>query len=152
MLFPKKTKYRKLFKGRVKGDTSRGALLNYGYGSVISGISGCYGLKAMTPGRVTAREIESARKAIMKRIKRVGRFWIRVFPDVPVTSKPAEVRMGSGKGDVDRWVCRVHPGRVLFEMDGVKLEDAREAFALAASKLSVNTKFVSVLDSGMLVG
>lgn len=151
MLFPKKTKYRKAFKGKIHGDTARGETLSYGTGSVISGISGCYGLKALTPGRVTAREIEAARKAVMKRVKRTGRFWIRVFPDVPVTSKPAEVRMGSGKGDVDRWICRINPGRVLFEMDGVKLQDAQDALALAASKLSVRTKFVQVLSSGMLV-
>jgi large subunit ribosomal protein L16 len=115
-------------------------------------MGGCFGLKATTPGRVTSREIEAARKAVMRSVRRTGKFWIRIFPDVPVSSKPAEVRMGKGKGSVDYWACRVDSGRMIFEMNGVDLEVARKAFALAAAKLSVRTKFVQALDSGMLVG
>lgn len=136
MLSPKKTKFRKAFKGRIHGDTSGGSKLNFG----------SFGLKALTPERITARQIESARRAMTRHIKRSGRIWIRIFPDVPVSSKPAEVRMGSGKGSVEFWACRVHPGRVLFEMDGVPEEVAREAMSLAAAKLPLQTKFVKRID------
>ena len=136
MLSPKKTKFRKAFKGRIHGVTSGGASLNFG----------SYGLKALTPERITARQIESARRAMTRHIKRSGRVWIRIFPDVPVSSKPAEVRMGSGKGNVEYWACRVHPGRILFEMDGVPEDVAREAMSLAAAKLPLQTKFVKRLD------
>lgn len=135
MLSPKKTKYRKAFKGRIHGNAKGGYTLNFG---------SC-GLKALEPERVTARQIEAARRAISRHVKRVGRLWIRVFPDVPVTKKPAEVRMGSGKGSVELWVARVQPGRILFEIDGVPLDIAREAMQLAAAKLPVKTKFVSRL-------
>ena len=113
-----------------------GATLNFG----------SFGLKALTPERITARQIESARRAMTRHIKRSGRVWIRIFPDVPVSSKPAEVRMGSGKGSVEFWACRIHPGRILFEMDGVTEEVAREAMSLAAAKLPLQTKFVKRLD------
>jgi large subunit ribosomal protein L16 len=136
MLSPKKTKFRKAFKGRIHGVATSGAALNFG----------AYGLKALTPERITARQIESARRAMTRHIKRSGRVWIRIFPDVPVSSKPAEVRMGSGKGSVEYWACRVHPGRILFEMDGVTEEVAREAMSLAAAKLPLQTKFVKRLD------
>lgn len=136
MLSPKKTKFRKAFKGRIHGVATSGASLNFG----------SYGLKALTPERITARQIESARRAMTRHIKRTGRVWIRIFPDVPVSSKPAEVRMGSGKGSVEFWACRVHPGRILFEMDGVPEEVAREAMSLAAAKLPLQTKFVKRLD------
>lgn len=136
MLSPKKTKFRKAFKGRIHGITTAGATLNFG----------SYGLKALTPERITARQIESARRAMTRHIKRSGRVWIRIFPDVPVSSKPAEVRMGSGKGSVEFWACRVHPGRILFEMDGVPEDVAREAMSLAAAKLPLQTKFVKRLD------
>src|ERR671910_260807 len=132
MLQPKKTKYRKQFKGRIHGNAKGGFTLNFG----------SYGLKSVEPERVTARQIEAARRAITRQMKRQGRVWIRVFPDVPVTSKPAEVRMGSGKGAVDFWACRVKPGRVMFEIDGVSEETAREALRLGAAKLSVRTRFV----------
>lgn len=136
MLSPKKTKFRKAFKGRIHGVATSGATLNFG----------SFGLKALTPERITARQIESARRAMTRHIKRSGRVWIRIFPDVPVSSKPAEVRMGSGKGSVEFWACRVHPGRILFEMDGVPEEVAREAMSLAAAKLPLQTKFVKRLD------
>ena len=132
MLQPKKHKFRKAFKGRIKGDAKGGTDLNFG----------SYGLKALEPERVTARQIEAARRAITRHMKRAGRVWIRVFPDVPVSKKPLEVRMGSGKGNVEYYVARVQPGKVLFEMEGVTEEIAREAFRLAASKLSVDTLFV----------
>ncbi|MBH1989578.1 MAG: 50S ribosomal protein L16 [Alphaproteobacteria bacterium] len=136
MLSPKKTKFRKAFKGRIHGVATSGATLNFG----------SFGLKALTPERITARQIESARRAMTRHIKRSGRVWIRIFPDVPVSSKPAEVRMGSGKGSVEFWACRIHPGRILFEMDGVPEEVAREAMSLAAAKLPLLTKFVKRLD------
>ncbi len=133
MLSPKRTKYRKQHKGRVKGMAKGGTDINFG----------SYGLKATTPGRVTARQIEAARRAITRHIKRAGRVWIRVFPDVPVSQKPAEVRMGKGKGSPEYWMCRVKPGRVMFELDGVEHDIARRAFELAASKLPVQTRFVT---------
>ena len=132
MLSPKRTKFRKAHKGRIHGDAKGGTTLNFG----------AYGLKAMEPARVTARQIEAARRAITRHMKRVGKVWIRVFPDVPVSRKPAEVRMGSGKGTPEYWVCRVHPGRIMFEMDGVPKQLAHEAFALAAAKLPIKTRFV----------
>ena len=133
MLSPKKTKYRKQFKGRIKGNTKGGYELNFG----------AYGLKALEPERVTSRQIEAARRSVSRYVKRVGRLWIRIFPDVPVTKKPAEVRMGSGKGSVEYWVCRVKPGRILFEIEGVDEKTAREAFERAAAKLPIKTKFVA---------
>ncbi len=136
MLSPKKTKFRKAFKGRIHGIAKSGATLNFG----------TFGLKALTPERITARQIESARRAMTRHIKRSGRVWIRIFPDVPVSSKPAEVRMGSGKGSVEFWAARIHPGRILFEMDGVTEEVAREAMNLAAAKLPLLTNFVKRLD------
>jgi len=136
MLSPKKTKFRKAFKGRIHGVATSGATLNFG----------SFGLKALTPERITARQIESARRAMTRHIKRSGRVWIRIFPDLPVSTKPAEVRMGSGKGSVEFWACRVHPGRILFEMDGVDEGVAREAMSLAAAKLPLQTKFVKRLD------
>src|ERR1051325_4127151 len=132
MLSPKRTKYRKQFKGRIHGVAKGGTTLNFG----------AFGLKATEPGRVNARQIEAARRAITRHIKRVGRVWIRIFPDVPVSQKPAEVRMGSGKGSPEFWVCRVKPGRIMFELDGVAPTIAREAFALAAAKLPIETRFV----------
>jgi large subunit ribosomal protein L16 len=135
MQVPKRTKYRKAFKGRIKGLTSGGASLNFG----------AYGLKALEPERLTARQIEAARRAISRAMKRLGRLWIRVFTDLPVTKKPAEVRMGSGKGSPEYWAVRVHPGRILFELDGVSEAVAREAFSLAAAKLPIKTKFVTRL-------
>jgi large subunit ribosomal protein L16 len=133
MLQPKRTKYRKAHKGRIHGAAKGGTDVNFGE----------YGLKAMEPERVTARQIESARRAMTRYIARGGRVWVRVFPDVPVSKKPAEVRMGSGKGAPEVWVCRVKPGRIMYEMGGVSEEIAREAFRLAAMKLPVKTKFVS---------
>jgi large subunit ribosomal protein L16 len=138
MLSPKRTKYRKAFKGRIHGNAKGGTTLNFG----------AYGLKAVEPCRVTARQIEAARRAITRHIKRQGRVWIRVFPDVPVSSKPAEVRMGSGKGSPEFWVARVKPGRVMFELDGVPSDVAREAFALAAAKLPLDTRFIVRLGEG----
>ena len=132
MLQPKRTKFRKQFKGRIHGNAKGGTNLDFGG----------FGLKAMEPNRVTAREIEAARRAITRAMKRAGRVWIRVFPDVPVTSKPTEVRMGKGKGTPEYWVCRVKPGRVIFEVDGIPLALAREALALAAAKLPVKTRFI----------
>jgi large subunit ribosomal protein L16 len=132
MLSPKRTKYRKAHKGRIHGLAKGGTTLNFG----------AFGLKATEPGRVNARQIEAARRAITRHIKRVGRIWIRVFPDVPVSQKPAEVRMGSGKGSPEFWVARIKPGRIMFELDGVTPQVAREAFDLAAAKLSISTRFV----------
>ena len=133
MLQPKRTKYRKAFKGRISGAAKGGFNLDFG----------SYGLKAMEPDRLTARQIEAARRAITRHMKRAGRVWIRVFPDVPVSKKPAEVRMGSGKGAPEFWAARVKPGRVLFELDGVPITVAREALALAAAKLPIKTRFVA---------
>ena len=132
MLQPKRTKFRKQFKGRIHGVAKGGTNLDFG----------AFGLKALEPNRVTAREIEAARRAITRAMKRAGRVWIRVFPDVPVTSKPTEVRMGKGKGAVDYWAARVKPGRIMFEIDGVSEEIAREALRLGAAKLSVRTRFI----------
>src|ERR671929_819647 len=133
MLQPKKTKFRKQFKGRIHGSAKGGTDLNFGQ----------FGLKAVDPERVTARQIEAARRAITRAMKRQGRVWIRVFPDVPVSKKPAEVRMGSGKGAPEFWAARVKPGRVLFELDGVPVTVAKEALALAAAKLPIKTRFVA---------
>jgi large subunit ribosomal protein L16 len=133
MLQPKRTKYRKAHKGRIHGLAKGGTTLNFG----------AFGLKATEPGRINARQIEAARRAITRHIKRVGRVWIRVFPDVPVSTKPAEVRMGSGKGSPEFWVARVKPGRIMFELDGVPPTVAKEAFTLAAAKLSIATRFVT---------
>lgn len=138
MMQPKKTKFRKAHKGRIHGNAKGGFTLNFGE----------YGLKALEPERITARQIEAARRAISRHVKRVGRLWIRIFPDVPVTRKPAEVRMGSGKGSVEFWVCRVKPGRVMFEIDGVPEAVAREAFERAAAKLPIKTKFVARIGEG----
>ncbi len=132
MLAPKKFKHRKQFKGRIHGNAKGGSTLAYG----------AYGLKALTPERVTARQIEAARRAITRHLKRQGKVWIRIFPDVPVTKKPLEVRQGKGKGGVEFWAARVKPGRIMFEVDGVPLAIAREAMDLAAMKLPVKTKFV----------
>ena len=132
MLQPKRTKYRKQFKGRIHGVAKGGTNLDFG----------AFGLKAMEPERVSARQIEAARRAITREMKRAGRVWIRIFPDVPVTAKPTEVRMGKGKGAVELWACRVKPGRVMFEIDGVDEETAREALRLGAAKLPIKTRFV----------
>ena len=132
MLQPKRTKFRKQFKGRIHGVAKGGTDLNFGG----------YGLKAMEPERVTARQIEAARRAITRAMKRAGRVWIRVFPDVPVTAKPTEVRMGKGKGAPEYWASRVKPGRIMFEVDGVDEETAREALRLGAAKLPIKTRFV----------
>lgn len=129
---PKKTKFKKLHKGRIHGEAKGGFELAFG----------SYGLKAMTPERITSRQIEAARRAITRRMRRLGRLWIRIFPDVPVTTKPLGVRMGKGKGGVEYWVARVKPGRIMFEMDGVKPEVATDALTLAAAKLPVKTKIV----------
>src|ERR1700744_3900708 len=133
MLSPKRTKFRKQFKGRIHGVAKGGTTLNFGE----------YGLKALEPERITAREIEAARRAITRQMKRAGRVWIRVFPDVPVSKKPAEVRMGSGKGAPEYWVAKIKPGRILFEIDGGDHETAKEALRLGASKLSIHTKFIA---------
>lgn len=135
MLSPKRTKYRKQHKGRIHGLSKAGFSLNFG----------TYGLKALEPERITARQIESARRAITRAMRRTGRVWIRIFPDVPVSTKPAEVRMGSGKGSPEFWVARVAPGRIIFEVDGVEEEVARQAFLLAAAKLPIKTRFVQRL-------
>lgn len=135
MLSPKRTKFRKAHKGRIHGLAKGGTDLNFG----------AFGMKATEPGRVTARQIEAARRAISRHIRRVGRVWIRIFPDVPVSTKPAEVRMGSGKGTPEFWVCRVKPGRIMFELDGVPAATAREAFELAAAKLPISARFVQRL-------
>ncbi|MTI10643.1 50S ribosomal protein L16 [Curvivirga aplysinae] len=133
MLSPKRTKFRKAHKGRIHGNAKGGSSLNFGG----------FGLKALEPGRITARQIEAARRAMTRHIKRQGNVWIRIFPDVPVSSKPAEVRMGKGKGSTDYWACRVKPGRIMFEMDGVEGETARRAFELAAAKLPIKCKIVT---------
>jgi large subunit ribosomal protein L16 len=133
MLQPTKTKFRKAHKGRIHGVATSGASLSFGE----------YGLKALEPDRVTARQIEAARRAMTRHMKRSGRVWIRVFPDVPVSKKPLEVRMGSGKGTPELWVARVKPGRILFEIDGVPVQLAKEALALAAAKLPIKTRFVA---------
>ncbi len=132
MLQPKRTKFRKQHKGRIKGEAKGGTDLTFG----------SYGLKAVTPERVTARQIEAARRAMTRHMKRQGRVWIRIFPDVPVTSKPTEVRMGKGKGSVDFWAARVKPGRVMFEIDGVAESVAKEALRLAAMKLPIKSRIV----------
>ncbi len=133
---PKRTKFRKAFKGRISGQAKGGTSLAFGE----------FGLKALEPERVTARQIEATRRAITREMKRQGKVWIRVFPDVPVTAKPIEVRMGKGKGAVDRWVARVAPGRILFEIDGVPEETARLALALGAAKLPIKTKVVKRIE------
>jgi large subunit ribosomal protein L16 len=133
MLQPKRTKFRKQHKGRIHGTATSGAVLNFG----------AFGLKALEPERVTARQIEAARRAITRHMKRAGRVWIRLFPDVPVSKKPTEVRMGKGKGTPEFWACRVKPGRIMFEVDGVSPEVAREALRLGAAKLPVRTRFVT---------
>jgi large subunit ribosomal protein L16 len=139
MMSPKRTKFRKAHKGRIKGDSKGGTALNFGQ----------FGLKAMEPERITARQIESARRAITRAMKRAGRVWIRIFPDLPVSLKPQEVRMGSGKGSPEFWVARVAPGRIMFEIDGVPAELAREALSLGAAKLPIRTKFITRLgDAG----
>ena len=138
MLQPTRTKYRKAHKSRIHGAAKGGFSLNFG----------AFGLKAVEPGRVTARQLEAARRAVTRHLKRVGRVWIRVFPDVPISRKPAEVRMGSGKGNPEYWVCRVHPGRVMFEIDGVPRALAIEAFDLASAKLPIKTRFVARLGEG----
>ena len=135
MLSPKRTKFRKAHKGRIHGHAKGGTKLNFG----------SYGLKAMSPSRLTARQIESARRSITRHMKRAGRVWIRIFPDLPVSSKPAEVRQGKGKGSPEFWACRVKPGRIMFEVDGVTREVARRAFTLAAAKLPLQTRFVARL-------
>lgn len=135
MLSPKRTKYRKQHKGRVRGQAKGGTELNFG----------AYGLKAVSTGRLTARQIEAARRALTRHMKRAGRVWIRIFPDVPVSTKPAEVRMGGGKGAPEFWISRVKPGRIMFEVDGVPADVAREAMRLAAAKLPCETRFVARL-------
>ena len=137
MLQPKRTKYRKAHKGRVHGNAKGGYSLNFG----------AFGLKAVEP-RMTARQIEAARRTITRHLKRVGRVWIRIFPDVPVSKKPAEVRMGSGKGTPEYWICRIKPGRILFEIDGVSRAIAQEAFELAGAKLPIKTKVIARLGEG----
>jgi large subunit ribosomal protein L16 len=132
MLQPSRTKFRKQHKGRIKGVATSGATLSFGQ----------FGLKAMEPDRLTARQIEAARRALTRHMKRAGRVWIRVFPDVPVSKKPLEVRMGSGKGAPEYWVVRIKPGRILFEIDGVATTIAKEALTLAAAKLPIKTRFV----------
>ena len=132
MLQPTRTKFRKAHKGRIKGLATSGNALAFGQ----------FGLKAMEPERLTARQLEAARRALTRHMKRAGQVWIRVFPDVPVSKKPLEVRMGSGKGAPEYWVARVHPGRIMFEIDGVAEETARQALALAAAKLPIKTRFV----------
>jgi large subunit ribosomal protein L16 len=132
MLQPKRTKFRKAFKGRVRGPAKAGFELNFGQ----------FGLKALEPERITARQIEAARRALTRHMRRAGRVWIRIFPDVPVSKKPTEVRMGKGKGAPEYWVCRVAPGRIMFELDGVGAELAQEPLRLAAAKLPVKTRFV----------
>ena len=136
MLQPKRTKFRKTFKGKIRGNAKGGFTLNFG----------SYGLKALEPERVTARQIEATRRAVTRYMKRQGKVWIRVFPDTPVSAKPIEVRMGKGKGSTDRWVAKVKPGRILFEIDGVSEEIAREALRLGAAKLPIRTKIVKRME------
>ncbi|MCC3304621.1 MULTISPECIES: 50S ribosomal protein L16 [unclassified Sneathiella] len=138
MLQPKRTKFRKAHKGRLKGVATSGTTLNFG----------AYGLKAVEPGRITARQIEATRRAVTRHIKRAGRVWIRIFPDVPVSKKPTEVRMGKGKGSPEYWMVRIQPGKVMFELDGVPLEIAREAFERGAAKLPIKTRFVTRIGEG----
>lgn len=133
MLQPSRTKFRKQFKGRIHGTAKGGTQLSFGQ----------YGLKALEPERLTARQIEAARRAITHHMKRAGRVWILVFPDVPISKKPVEVRMGKGKGQPEWWACKVKPGRIMFEVDGVNEETAKEAMRLAAAKLPIATRFVS---------
>ncbi|WP_321488736.1 50S ribosomal protein L16 [uncultured Hyphomonas sp.] len=133
---PKRTKFRKAFKGQIRGNSKAGFSLAFGQ----------FGLKALEPERVTARQIEATRRAITREMKRQGKVWIRVFPDVPVSAKPIEVRMGKGKGSVDRWVSRVAPGRILFEIDGVPEDIAREALRLGAAKLPIKTKIIKRIE------
>jgi large subunit ribosomal protein L16 len=133
MLSPKRTKYRKAHKGRIHGKAKGGKSLNFG----------SFGLKSLSPGRITARQIEAARRAMTRHMKRLGRVWIRIFPDVPVSKKPAEVRQGKGKGNPEFWACRIKPGRIMFEIDGVPSATARRAFELAAAKLPLQTRFIS---------
>jgi len=137
MLQPKRTKFRKAHKGRIHGNAKGGSSLNFG----------AYGLKALSPARVTARQIEAARRTITRHMKRQGRVWIRIFPDIPVSTKPAEVRQGKGKGTPEYWIARVKPGRVMFELDGVPEDVARRAFELAAAKLPNQTKFIQRVGS-----
>lgn len=137
MLQPKRTKFRKAHKGRIHGNAKGGTTLSFG----------AYGLKALEPDRVTARQIEAARRAMTRHMKRAGRVWIRIFPDVPVSKKPVEVRMGKGKGTPEFWAARVKPGRIMFEIDGVSPEIAREALSLASAKLPVKCKFVTRVGS-----
>jgi len=137
MLQPKRTKFRKAHKGKIKGTAKGGTALNFG----------SYGLKALEAERVTARQIEAARRAMTRQMKRAGRVWIRVFPDLPVSKKPTEVRMGKGKGSVEYWAARVAPGRIMFEIDGVDDDTAREALSLAAAKLPIKTRIVKRLGS-----
>jgi large subunit ribosomal protein L16 len=132
MLQPKRTKFRKQFKGRISGASKGGTDLNFGQ----------FGLKALAPERITARQIEAARRAMTREMKRAGRVWIRIFPDVPVSKKPAEVRMGSGKGAPEFWAAKVAPGRIMFEIDGVPVDVAKKALELAAAKLPIKTRFV----------
>src|SRR5215468_4508836 len=136
MLQPKKTKFRKAFKGRMNGNAKGGTSLNFG----------SFGLKALEPERVTARQIEAARRAITRQMKRAGRVWIRIFPDLPVSKKPTEVRMGSGKGAPEFWACRVKPGKIMFEIDGVPEAVARESLRLGAGKLPIRTKIVARME------
>jgi large subunit ribosomal protein L16 len=136
MLQPSRTKFRKQHKGRIHGEAKGGHALNFG----------SFGLKAVEPERITARQIEAARRALTRHMKRQGRVWIRIFPDVPVTKKPAEIRMGKGKGGVEYWACRVKPGRIMFELDGVAEDVAREALRLAAMKLPIKCRFVQRED------
>ena len=138
MLQPVRTKFRKAFKGRIHGAAKSGFSLNFG----------AYGLMALEPERVTARQIEAARRAITRQMKRQGRVWIRIFPDVPVSDKPAEVRMGKGKGAIEYWAARVAPGRIMFEIDGVADDVAREALRLGAAKLPIKTRVVTRIDAG----
>ena len=138
MLSPKRTKFRKAHKGRIHGKAKGGSKLNFG----------SYGLKALTAERVTARQIEAARRAMTRHMKRAGRVWIRIFPDVPVSQKPAEVRQGKGKGTPEYWVATVKPGRIMFELDGVPIYVAKRAFELAAAKLPLKTRFVTRLAEG----
>ena len=133
MLQPKRTKFRKAHKGRIKGLATSGNSLAFGQ----------FGLKAVEPTRLTARQLEAARRALTRHMKRAGQVWIRVYPDVPVSKKPLEVRMGSGKGNVELWVARVKPGRILFEVDGISVQLAKEALTLAAAKLPIKTRFVA---------
>lgn len=132
LLAPSKTKYRKAFKGRIHGLSKGGSDL----------VFGTYGLKAMAPGRISAREIEAARRAIVRYLRKEGRMWMRIFPDLPISKKPAEVRMGSGKGNPEFWACRIKPGKILFEIEGLLEDNARLAFAKAGAKLSIQTRFI----------